>query len=148
MHQVIEEVRQEVGPENVQVIFINHYWKFLPEGMTEDEGTLTMRAGYAAWKQEKFWEYAAMVFDHQDKLDIDDLSELKNFATKLNLDLPKFEKDLASQGAKDFIQAHIPLQELAYAETPPTLLINGFFVKASKAKILNKIAQLNLLPSD
>ena len=148
MHQVIEEVRQEVGPENVQVVFLNHHWEILPEGMTEDEGSLTMRAGYAAWKQDKFWEYAAVIFDHQDKANIDDLSELKKFAKDLNLDLTKFDQDLASQGAKDFIKAHIPLQTLAYAETPPTLLINGFFVKANKTKILEKIDQLNLLPLD
>lgn len=143
MHQMIEDIRQEIGPERIQVAYVNHYWDALPHGMTVEESTLTFRASYAAWQQGKFWEYAELVFDNQDRSDIDSLSNLKKLAFSLELDIEKFEKDIESSAAHAFVQAQRPFQERAYAEKPPTLLINGFFVKATRESILRKIAEIS-----
>ena len=143
MHQMIEDIRQELGPEHIQVAYVNHYWDVLPHRMTVEQSTLTFRASYAAWQQEKFWEYAELVFDNQDRVDINSLPDLKKLASTLKLDIEQFEKDLQSSAAHEFVQAQRPLQERAYAEKPPTLLINGFFVKATRESILRKIAEIS-----
>jgi|GEM_PF-2019781 len=125
MHKLIEDIRQEIGPENIQVAYINHYWDELPKGMTTEQATLTFRAAYAARAQGKFWEYAKLIFNNQDRVNIDSLSDLKKLALELKLDIKKFESDLGSKAAHEFVEAQRPLQERTYAKRPPTLLING-----------------------
>ncbi len=146
MHQNLEEVIQEIGSENVQIAYVNHYWDELPQNMNPEQATLTMRAAYAAWKQGKFWEFAHDVFEKQDQVNIDSLEALKKIAEAHQLNLERFTQDLSSPKAKEFIQTHRQFQKQAFADKPPTLLINGFFVKADRNSILAKIKELNLLP--
>jgi len=145
MHKAIQEIRDELGHNNIQVAYVNHYWEFLPDGISREKGSIATRSAFAAWKQNKFWEYAEAIFSDQDVTDLYNVVEMIKIAEKVGLDIEKFKSDLDSSEAYAFIESHRPLQKLAYAEKPPTILVNGFFVKSSKSKILAKIAQLDLI---
>jgi hypothetical protein len=79
------------------------------------------RAAWAAQQQGKFWPMHALLFAHQDALE---LSDLEGYAKTLGLDVKRFRADLDSKKARDRIAEDYALGEQVGLTGTPTLFIN------------------------
>lgn len=80
------------------------------------------RAAVAAGNQDKFWEMADLLFEHQDTLEDEDLDR---FATELGLDMARFHTDMASPETQARIDADREAGHNLDVEGTPTFFING-----------------------
>ncbi len=80
------------------------------------------RAAIAAGNQDKFWEMADLLFEHQDTLEDADLDR---FATELGLDVARFHADMASAETQARIDADRDAGHALDVEGTPTFFING-----------------------
>ena len=99
-----------------------------PDQPLHDKAALATQASEAAGKQGKFWEMNQALFSNQSEwatLTVTDFQQwLTGQATKLDLDVDKFTKDLASAELVTFAQnAWDNAQKLGITSTP-TLLVN------------------------
>ena len=83
----------------------------------------THLASECANDQGKFWEYAAKVFENQDKLPNDQI--LKDLAKELGLKMSKFENCLSSQKYRDRISKDLAKAAEVKVQGTPTVYING-----------------------
>lgn len=84
------------------------------------------KAALAAGEQGKFWEMAETIFAHQDGLSHESIQQL---ATKLGLDMQKFNTDLKNNNEKydELINADIKLgAEDAHLKGTPWIVIGGW----------------------
>ncbi len=79
-------------------------------------------AAYAAMKQGKFWEYHDKLFANQQQLTRENFLK---WAKELGMDVKRFEKDMDSQAAKDFVNRDNQLAMKVGANGTPTFFING-----------------------
>jgi protein-disulfide isomerase len=80
------------------------------------------RAGFAAHKQNKFWEMHAVLFDNQQQLE---QSSVEGYAKSIGLDMPKFLQDRDSEAAADFVGRDRKEGEHLELTGTPSLFING-----------------------
>lgn len=80
------------------------------------------KAARAAGEQGKYWEMHDLIFENFSKLNE---AMFKDFATKLNLDMKKFEADFGSTKYDALIQQDINLGRQAGVTGTPTLYMNG-----------------------
>ncbi len=99
-------------------------WKHLPLRIHKDAVGAAL-AAEAAGKQGRFWEFHDRLFANQDKLGADDL---KQYAQELQLDLVRFEADLASADEKQRIEADVAEADTLGVAGTPGFFINGRFV--------------------
>jgi len=87
------------------------------------EGTIfASTAAVAAQRQGKFWEMAALLFQHMDKNQADQVLEL---ASNLDLDMEKFKTDLADPEIAQMVRADKVEGVRKKVNSTPTLFING-----------------------
>ncbi|HEY0006648.1 MAG TPA: thioredoxin domain-containing protein [Pyrinomonadaceae bacterium] len=79
-------------------------------------------AANAAKAQGKFFEYAALLFTHQDALDA---ASLKKYASDLGLDRARFDAELDSRKYAAEVQHDVEDGELYGVESTPTIFVNG-----------------------
>ena len=79
-------------------------------------------AATAAGKQGKFWEMHEMLFANQRALAPE---QIREYARKLNLDLAKFDADLASAEVKAAVQEDMALAQRVGVRGTPTIFVNG-----------------------
>lgn len=89
-------------------------------------------AGRAIYRQkpELFWEYKKQVYANQDKLStftFDDFA--RNFATSHDLDLKKYDADLASEEIKNDVLKGIGLAFTNDIRATPSYMVNGVLVE-------------------
>jgi protein-disulfide isomerase len=106
----------EKYPDNVKLVFKdfplrNH--KFARKAAT---------AALAAEKQGKFWEYHDQLFDNYNKLNDKKLQEL---ASRVGLNIEKFEKDFKDPNIQAMINQSIQDGKKAGVRGTPTLFVNG-----------------------
>jgi len=82
----------------------------------------TARASMAAFRQGKFWEYHDVMFQNQRSADPGDLA---SYATKLSLDLKKFDADSKADDLYKKIRSDQAAAELLGARGTPAFVING-----------------------
>lgn len=80
------------------------------------------RAGWAAFRQGKYWQMEEQLFTHQDALNEADLFE---HAKKVGLDMNRFRADFASEAAKQAVQRDKAEADAAGLTGTPFILING-----------------------
>jgi protein-disulfide isomerase len=80
------------------------------------------RAAVAAQKQGKFWEMHDKIFANQRALSPDNL---KQYAQEIGLDVPRFEKDMASPEVQKQVDDDTKLAQEAQVRGTPTLFLNG-----------------------
>lgn len=80
------------------------------------------RAAKAAQKQGKFWEMHDKLFANQRALDDE---SLKKYATEIGLDVPQFEKDMASPEIQKQITQDMQLARQVGVRGTPTMFLNG-----------------------
>lgn len=83
---------------------------------------LAAQAANAANAQGKFFEYAELLYNNQDKLDS---ASLKEFATRLGLDRKKFDADLDSGKYADEVRKDMTDGINYSINSTPTIFING-----------------------
>jgi Na+/H+ antiporter NhaA len=74
----------------------------------------------AAWRQGRFWEMHAMLFDHQDELEIEDLA---GYAGVLGLDVEQFLRDLDDEDLQHRVERHVASAEASGVRGTPTFFI-------------------------
>ncbi len=84
-------------------------------------------AAEAAGKQNKFFEYADVLFAKQDEwAKIKDVeTKFESYAKDLKLDVDKFKKDLNSKEAKEKVSADVLSGNNAAVNATPTFYLNG-----------------------
>jgi len=83
-------------------------------------------AAECAGEQGRFWEYAEQLFTDQKEYTRADFA---GYATKLNLDLGRFQSCLDETNAKDFVRRDIEEAERIGVKATPTLVINGHLIE-------------------
>jgi protein-disulfide isomerase len=113
--QTLEQV-QEVYPDDVAVVF-----KHLP--LRQHKGALEAHAAAeAAHGQGRFWEMHDLLFASPYELEPE---QLASHARQLGLDVPRFERDLASDAVRQRVEADLhEAQQLGITGTP-TFYVNG-----------------------
>ncbi len=84
-------------------------------------------AAEAAGLQGKYFEMADILFEKQDQWagKTDAKTYFIQYAKSLNLDIGKFQEDMASQKVKDKVQADLSQGEAAGINETPTFFLNG-----------------------
>ena len=80
------------------------------------------RAAIAAGNQDKFWEMADLLFEHQDALEDDDIDR---YAGELGLDMARFHTDVNAPETQARIDADRDAGHNLNVEGTPTFFING-----------------------
>jgi len=80
-------------------------------------------ASECAHQQDRFWDYAQVLFDHQDALDRDDLL---GYADQLGLDRAAFGTCLDAPATRAKVQADIELGTAVEITGTPTFFTNGY----------------------
>lgn len=98
------------------------YKFFVLGGMGHEHGDAAARAGFAAFRQGKFWEMNHTMFSHQSELAP---SKLEGYAKELNLNIAQYKTDADSKDASERIAKDRALAERLGVTGTPTLYING-----------------------
>lgn len=123
MHPVLEEVLKFYG--NRVRFVIRHF----PLTMHAN-ARKAAEAASAAHAQGKFFEYIAVLFQHQDALDI---ASLKKYAAELGLDRARFDAALDKGVYAAEVQRDITDGESYGIEGTPTIFINGVALRELSA---------------
>jgi protein-disulfide isomerase len=83
-------------------------------------------AAECAGEQGQFWEYADQLFADQKEYT---QADLENYASKLKLDLGRFQSCLNETNMKDLVRKDIEEAERIGVKATPTLVINGHLVE-------------------
>jgi len=83
-------------------------------------------AAEAAREQNKYWEYAALLYSHQSALQSDDL---KSYASQLGLDRQRFDASLTNPLLNDRVQRDITDGNRLAITSTPSFFINGRLVE-------------------
>jgi protein-disulfide isomerase len=86
------------------------------------DSRLAHMAALSAGEQGKFWEMHDLIFAHQHSLK---RSDLLSFATQLNLDMVRFQKDIESPQLKARIDDDISEGQRLGVVSTPTFIVNG-----------------------
>jgi protein-disulfide isomerase len=97
-------------------------YKHLPLEQIHPEALPAAKASWAAQQQGKFWEYHDALFANQKQLNDAFYQET---AKKLGLDLAKFNRDRASQGATQAVNQDLGWAEKLRLNGTPTFIMNG-----------------------
>lgn len=107
-------------PETVRLVYkhfpLRRHRTSLPAAM----------AAWAAQQQGKFWEYHHLLYEKFDDLD---LEYLRKSAEELELDMEKFEADMASAEAMKAVRKDIADAEAAGVRGVPAVFVNGRLLK-------------------
>jgi protein-disulfide isomerase len=99
--QFVDQARKDFG-DNLLIVY-----RFLPLIDAHKNAMTSAQAGFAAYKQNRFWEMNALLYQNQNSWAESDNAQtiFTGYAKKLNLNLDQFAKDYNSDVAKKFIEA-------------------------------------------
>ena len=106
---------------------IYYAYRMFPLTNIHPNSHISAQAAYAAYKQNKFFEMSALLFNNQtDWANVTDPKSIYvGFAKKLNLDLAKFQKDMDSNEAKSYVNNSESKALSLGVNSTPTFFING-----------------------
>jgi len=84
------------------------------------------KAAVAASKQGKFWEMHDIIFQNSSQISAD---KLKEWAGQIGLDVPRWEKDMASPEVQATVDKDSADGRAAAVQGTPTFFINGKLVQ-------------------
>lgn len=135
--QVMDEVVKAYG-DKVRVVFRDFPLDFHQNAQKAAE------AGHCADEQGKFWQMHDWMFEHQDKLGVDDL---KAGARGLGIEGEKFDKCLTEGKHAQKVAANMQAGREAGVQGTPAFFVNGVFINGAqpfekfKAEIDRALAQ-------
>lgn len=106
-----------------QLLFV---YRHFPLRQNHLNAAIAAQASYAAHKQGKFWEMHNMLFDYQDSWAAQNnaAQTFIEYAGTLKLDVKKFETDMNSQEAKDYVAAQERQGISLGVNSTPTFFLN------------------------
>jgi protein-disulfide isomerase len=104
-------------PNQVRVVFKNY-----PLVSIHPQAMPAALAATAAGKQDKFWEMHEKLFANQRALAPE---QIREYAKALNLDMARFDADLASDEVKTAVRKDIALAQRLGVRGTPTIFVNG-----------------------
>jgi protein-disulfide isomerase len=119
----VERLKKEYGPDKIRIVFADMP---LPSHNRANPAAL---AGQCANDQGKFWEYSAMMFENQSKLEDTDF---KDYAKKLGLDEAKFAECYTSKKHQPQVDKSRKQAEAAGIQATPSFVINGFLLQGAQ----------------
>lgn len=139
-YTTMEEV-MKAYPKDVKVAFKHYPLPFHPQAMP------AAKASWAAQQQGKFWEFHNELFENQDKLNE---AFYTATATKLGLNLQKFEADRKSDAAEKAVKDDYEIGQKNGIEGTPGFFVGGVQVEGAQPldnfqkiidRLLNKAAK-------
>ena len=115
-HPIVKRLLEERGKE-LHFVFRN-----FPLQEIHPHAYASATAAEAAGKQSRFWEMHDLIFENQDKLDINYLLTL---AESLGLDFAQFTKDLKSEAVQSKIETDFESGIRSGVNGTPTFFLNG-----------------------
>ncbi|MBI2031772.1 MAG: thioredoxin domain-containing protein [Candidatus Levybacteria bacterium] len=117
-------------------------YRFFPLIQTHKNAMISAQAGFAAHKQGKFWEMDNLLYTDQKSWE--NASNAKeifiDYASKLKLDMEKFQADLESDEGKKIINEQYSQGLSIGVNSTPTFFLNG--VKIQNPRSYNDFKQL------
>jgi protein-disulfide isomerase len=107
----------ETYPKDVRLVY-----KQFPLSSIHPNAMPASKAALAAGRQGKFWEMHHLIFDNQRQLGPEKFTE---FAEKLELDVPQFQKDMESPEVLAQINREMQEGKAADVTGTPTIFVNG-----------------------
>lgn len=92
------------------------------------DATTAARAAACADDQDRYWEYHALLFDNQHKLDV---MSLRGYAAALGLDTVQFDRCLEDGSGKAEVEKDSAEAALSGINSTPGIIINGFYLSGS-----------------
>ncbi len=112
----IQQVREELGDD------VRYVWRHAPLVQQHPNALAGAEAAEAAAMQGKFWEYERGLFaDQENQLP----SDIVRLAARLDLDVPKFERDLQSAEVTSRVRDDMLDAEAMGIDSVPTFFVNG-----------------------
>ncbi len=118
----MDKIRETYG-DKVAFVFRDFPLKFHSKAQKAAE------AAECAGEQGKYWEFHDYLFEHQDKLDVDDLKET---AKELGLDTQAFNQCLDSGAMADEVAADVKAGEALGIKGTPMAFVNGKMVNGAR----------------
>jgi protein-disulfide isomerase len=125
---------------------LRYVWRHLPLTDVHPNAEVASEAAEAAAAQGRFWDYHALLFDHQDALKP---KQLVRYAEQLGLDVDRFRRELRDGDYAGRVARDVESADLSGVAGTPTFFINGarhhgaydvdalkLAVKAARAKVL------------
>ncbi len=123
MHPIIEDVLKTYGNKVRLVI------RDFPLSMHAN-ARKAAEAANAAHAQGKFFEYAALLFNHQNALDV---PSLKKYATEVGLNRARFDSELDSGKYAPEVRHDVKEGEIYGIDSTPTIFVNGVALRVFSA---------------
>jgi Na+/H+ antiporter NhaA len=101
---------------------LTYVWRHLPLGGVHPHARLAAEATEAAAAQGAFWEMRDLLFDHQDRLELDDLV---GYAAELGLDVPRFTRELTERTHAARVGRDVDGADVSGVGGTPTFFVNG-----------------------
>jgi Na+/H+ antiporter NhaA len=101
---------------------LTYVWRHLPLDDVHPHARQAAEATEAAAEQGAFWEMHDLLFQHQDKLELEDLV---GYANQLGLDLDRFTRDLAERRHAARVDRDVESADVSAVGGTPTFFING-----------------------
>jgi len=101
---------------------VSYVWRHLPLTDVHPHAQQAAEAAEAAALQGGFWEMHDLLLEHQDALELDDLSR---YAEQLGLDVEQFGRDLRERAGAARVADDVDSADLSGVTGTPTFFING-----------------------
>jgi len=101
---------------------LRYVWRHLPLTDVHPHAELAAEASEAADEQDRFWEYRALLFEHQEALEP---KQLVAYAEQLGLDADRFRHDLREGEHAGRVARDVESADLSGVAGTPTFFVNG-----------------------
>jgi protein-disulfide isomerase len=116
-HYIVQQLEGMLA-DSMRFVFRN-----FPLTTVHPHAEVAAEAAEAAGGQRKFWPMHDVLFENQEALEIDDLLQ---YATQLELDVPRFARDLEEHRYADRVREDFLGGVRSGVNGTPTFFINGF----------------------
>jgi Na+/H+ antiporter NhaA len=101
---------------------LTYVWRHLPLDDVHPLARQAAEGSEAAAEQGAFWEMHDLLFQNQDRLELEDLV---GYANQLGLDVDRFTRDLAERRHADRVDRDVESADVSAVGGTPTFFING-----------------------
>jgi Na+/H+ antiporter NhaA len=101
---------------------LRYVWRHLPLTDVHPRAEVAAEASEAADEQGRFWEYRALLFEHQNALEP---KQLVAYAEQLELDAERFRRDLREGEHAGRVARDVESADLSGVAGTPTFFVNG-----------------------
>ncbi|MFD7698886.1 Na+/H+ antiporter NhaA [Streptomyces caelestis] len=111
---VTKELRERFGDR------LRYVFRHLPLPDVHPHAVLAARAAVAAGAQGRFWQMHDLLYEHQDRLEFEDIAA---YAIEIGLDVARFLEDVDDEGTAERVRADAAGAEASGARGTPTFFV-------------------------